>query len=84
MNNNSSSPSTLNASPNAASNTDNTGFSSIFEFATATRIIFGTGAITQIGSILAGLKPKKILVVTGKTSKRTEPLTQNLNKFSIP
>lgn len=48
-----------------------------FEFATATRIIFGPGAISQIGS-LAREFGKRALLVTGRTADRAEKLRSNL------
>ena len=40
-----------------------------FEFATATRIVFGTGALKEVGAITATLG-KRTLVVTGRTAER--------------
>jgi alcohol dehydrogenase class IV len=44
-----------------------------FEFATATRIIFGRGTLKDTGT-LAATFGKKVLVVTGSGSKRAAPL----------
>lgn len=54
----------------------------IYEFATATRIIFGRGAIQQTGSIIEALG-KKALVVTGKTEERATPLLLQLRSNTI-
>src|SRR5260370_29904423 len=53
-----------------------------FEFATATRIIFGAGAVREIapGLKMAGLKP---LVVCGRDPRRAEPLLDSLLKECI-
>ncbi|MGH8023313.1 MAG: iron-containing alcohol dehydrogenase, partial [Limisphaerales bacterium] len=44
-----------------------------FEFATATRIVFGAGAIRDVGA-LAGPFGKRALVVTGKDPARADKL----------
>jgi alcohol dehydrogenase class IV len=44
-----------------------------FEFATATRIIFGPGTLRQVGPLAAELG-RRALVVTGLTPERTAPL----------
>jgi len=61
-----------------------------FEFATATRIIFGRGTIQEVGP-LAAETGKAAFVVTGRTVERAEPLLERLDKrrikystFSVP
>ena len=61
-----------------------------FEFATATRIIFGEGTLREIGSLAAGFG-KHAFVVGGKTLERLVPLStllqaQGVNStvFSVP
>ena len=44
-----------------------------FEFATATRIIFGPGTLGEVGPLAAGMG-KRALVVTGRTLARAQPL----------
>jgi alcohol dehydrogenase class IV len=44
-----------------------------FEFATATRIIFGTGTLREVGPIAAEMG-SRALVVTGRTVTRAKPL----------
>jgi alcohol dehydrogenase class IV len=44
-----------------------------FEFATATRIIFGAGTLEEVGPLAAEMG-RRALVVTGRTSERAEPL----------
>jgi alcohol dehydrogenase class IV len=53
-----------------------------FEFATATRIIFGAGVIKQVGQ---GVKHigRRALVVTGKDPQRAEKLISNLAASSV-
>jgi len=53
-----------------------------FEFATATRIIFGTGTIEEVAPLAAKMG-SCAFVVTGRTTKRAEPLVQHLNKQAI-
>jgi alcohol dehydrogenase class IV len=48
-----------------------------FEFATATRIIFGPGVVREAGKIAAKMG-KCVLVVTGKTRSRAAPLLEML------
>lgn len=48
-----------------------------FEFATATRILFGPGTFQQVGDIAKELG-RRALVVTGRNSRRAEPLRQLL------
>src|SRR4051812_18954158 len=53
-----------------------------FEFATATRIIFGPGVSRRAGTLATefGRKP---LVVTGRDSRRAEPLLTALQKHGL-
>jgi alcohol dehydrogenase class IV len=53
-----------------------------FEFATATRIIFGAGALGQIGP-LARQFGSRALVVTGRDPRRAEPLLAALRQHSV-
>jgi alcohol dehydrogenase class IV len=53
-----------------------------FEFATATRIIFGQGTIHEIAQ-LATEMGSHAFIVTGRTSKRAEPVLKQLNKHKI-
>jgi len=61
-----------------------------FEFATATRIIFGHGAVKDIGSIV-GKMGRRAFVITGRSAERAQPLIGQLKDigmavthFSIP
>jgi len=49
-----------------------------FEFATATRIVFGNGALRDMGPLAAGMTgtsaPPRVLVVTGRSTKRAQPV----------
>jgi alcohol dehydrogenase class IV len=53
-----------------------------FEFATAARILFGTGALRQVGPIAAEMG-RRALVVTGRTSARAGPLLDELAEHGI-
>jgi alcohol dehydrogenase class IV len=53
-----------------------------FEFATATRIIFGRGTIREVGPLAAEMG-SSAFVVTGNSKKRAEPLLEQLDKYKI-
>jgi alcohol dehydrogenase class IV len=61
-----------------------------FEFATATRIIFGPGTISEAASLSAEMG-KRAFVITGSSMERAQPLLEALGKqgidyvtFSVP
>ncbi|MCS7059964.1 MAG: iron-containing alcohol dehydrogenase [Anaerolineae bacterium] len=53
-----------------------------FEFATAARIVFGVGAVRQVGEMAAALG-RCALVVNGCTSERATPLLQSLAEAGL-
>ncbi|HEX7569837.1 MAG TPA: iron-containing alcohol dehydrogenase [Verrucomicrobiae bacterium] len=53
-----------------------------FEFATATRIVFGAGAISQVGANVKNLG-RRALVVTGRNPQRAEKLLAYLSASGI-
>jgi alcohol dehydrogenase class IV len=53
-----------------------------FEFATATRIVFGAGRVREIGALASGLGTRA-LVVTGRDQARAGPLLGSLKGASI-
>jgi alcohol dehydrogenase class IV len=53
-----------------------------FEFATATRIVFGAGSLGKAGSLASELG-RAALVVTGQTPARAEPLLSLLRKQGL-
>jgi alcohol dehydrogenase class IV len=53
-----------------------------FEFATAARILFGTGVLSQIGSIAAGMG-RRALIVTGRNPERARHLGERLRAEGI-
>lgn len=61
-----------------------------FEFATATRIIFGRGTVNEVGSAAAQMG-KRAFIVTGRSTERAAPVLQQLKErgiecrtFSVP
>src|SRR5436309_4761786 len=53
-----------------------------FEFATTARIVFGPGAVREVGALAKSLG-KKALIVTGRTNHRVEPLLVSLREAGI-
>src|SRR3981081_2590194 len=53
-----------------------------FEFATSSRIAFGAGILQRASEVLGDFGPR-LLVVGGKDRKRSEPLTEELNKLGV-
>jgi alcohol dehydrogenase class IV len=53
-----------------------------FEFATATRIIFGAAALNEVAPLAAEMG-SCAFVVTGRSTERAEPLLEQLNKRRI-
>jgi len=53
-----------------------------FEFATATRIIFGPGTIRQVTSLAAGMG-KRVCVVTGSSVERAQSMLEQLSEQRI-
>jgi alcohol dehydrogenase class IV len=54
-----------------------------FEFATATRVIFGRGVLAQAAEVVAAMGGRRLLLVTGKSPQRAEPLRQQLRAAGI-
>lgn len=53
-----------------------------FEFATATRIIFGDGKLNDIGTLTAGLG-QRAFITTWRTIERAEPLLSRLDEAGV-
>ena len=53
-----------------------------FEFATATRIIFGPGTLREVAPAVAGLG-RRVLVVTGRTAERAQSLLDHLESLKV-
>src|SRR5690349_17387560 len=49
-----------------------------FEFATAARVRFGPGTAAEVPEIVRGLASKRVLLVTGRSRHRAEPLREGL------
>jgi alcohol dehydrogenase class IV len=53
-----------------------------FEFATATRIVFGPGTLNEVASLAAAMG-SMALVVTGRSAERAQPLLQDLAENGV-
>ena len=53
-----------------------------FEFGTATRIIFGAGTLREVGPLARGFG-RRVLVVTGRDTRRAEPLLSLLGEEGL-
>jgi alcohol dehydrogenase class IV len=53
-----------------------------FEFATATRVIFGPGVLREVGPLARRFAPRA-LVVTGANPRRAEPLLSLLREYGV-
>jgi alcohol dehydrogenase class IV len=53
-----------------------------FEFATATRIVFGAGAVKDVGAIAKEIG-RRALVVTGRDMQRAQPLLKILHEAGV-
>ncbi len=53
-----------------------------FEFATATRILFGPGKLRDVPALAKGLG-NRALIVTGKSGDRARPLKDNMESVGI-
>ena len=45
-----------------------------FEFATATRVVFGAGSVREAPAAVRGFGARRVLLVTGASPARAEPL----------
>jgi hypothetical protein len=53
-----------------------------FEFATATRILFGPGTVQEVASLAPGMG-KRAFVVTGRSAERAAPLLESLKEHRV-
>jgi len=53
-----------------------------FEFATATRIIFGSGVLWEVGSLAEGMG-RRVLVLTGRSSERAAALLEIMRDAGV-
>lgn len=54
-----------------------------FEFATATRIVFGPGKLADVPGVLRELGATRVLVVTGKSAARAAKITELLGSSAV-
>lgn len=54
-----------------------------FEFATATRIVFGAGKLAEVPAAVRGLGGTRALVVTGRSAERAAPLVASLAQHGV-
>ncbi len=54
-----------------------------FEFATATRIIFGAGRLAEAPEVVKALGCHKVLLVTGRDPTRSGPLREGLGRLGL-
>ncbi|MFB1483738.1 iron-containing alcohol dehydrogenase [Corallococcus sp. RDP092CA] len=55
-----------------------------FEFATATRVLFGPGRVQEVPDLVRGLGGRKVLLVTGASPARADPVRAGLERLGIP
>nr|WP_308686755.1 iron-containing alcohol dehydrogenase [Stigmatella ashevillena] len=54
-----------------------------FEFATATRILFGAGRMAEAPEVIRSLGARRVLIVTGNTPSRAAPLREGLDRLGL-
>jgi alcohol dehydrogenase class IV len=54
-----------------------------FEFATATRIVFGAGRMAEAPELIRALGGRRVLIVTGSTPARAAPLREGLDRLGL-
>jgi alcohol dehydrogenase class IV len=54
-----------------------------FEFATATRIVFGAGRLAEAPEALRALGARRVLLVTGRDATRAAPLREGLERLGL-
>jgi alcohol dehydrogenase class IV len=54
-----------------------------FEFATATRIVFGAGRMAEAPEVIRALGGRRVLIVTGSTPARAAPLREGLDRLGL-
>ncbi len=54
-----------------------------FEFATATRILFGAGRLAEAPEVVRSLGGRRVLIVTGSTPARAQPLREMLDRLGL-
>jgi alcohol dehydrogenase class IV len=54
-----------------------------FEFATATRVLFGAGRMAEAPEVVRSLGSRRVMIVTGSTPARTTPLRKGLDRLGL-
>ncbi|WP_224364750.1 iron-containing alcohol dehydrogenase [Hyalangium versicolor] len=54
-----------------------------FEFATATRVIFGAGRLAEAPEVVRALGGRRVMIVTGSTPVRAAPLREGLDRLGL-
>jgi alcohol dehydrogenase class IV len=54
-----------------------------FEFATATRVLFGAGRLADAPEVVRALGGRRVMMVTGSTPARAAPLREGLDKLGL-
>ncbi len=54
-----------------------------FEFATATRVLFGAGRLAEAPEVVRALGGRRVMIVTGSTPVRAAPLREGLDRLGL-
>jgi alcohol dehydrogenase class IV len=54
-----------------------------FEFATATRVLFGSGRLAEAPELVRALGGRRVMIVTGSNPARAAPLREGLDKLGL-
>lgn len=54
-----------------------------FEFATATRVLFGAGRLAETPELVRALGGRRVMIVTGSNPARAAPLREGLDKLGL-
>ncbi|WP_224244409.1 iron-containing alcohol dehydrogenase [Hyalangium gracile] len=54
-----------------------------FEFATATRVLFGAGRMAEAPEVVRALGGRRVMIVTGSTPARAAPLREGLDRLGL-
>ncbi len=54
-----------------------------FEFATATRVLFGAGRLAEVPELVRALGGRRVMIVTGSTPARAAPLREGLDRLGL-
>jgi alcohol dehydrogenase class IV len=54
-----------------------------FEFATATRVLFGSGRLAEAPELVRALGGRRVMIITGSNPARAAPLREGLDKLGL-